>query len=208
MGLRGVHLAGAAVAISLAACGGASHKTAGTTSSVVTTAPASTSAPEPAITHGLLTSSEMPAGFTAQGDPSVSPTVAEFLQQVQTPSDQLQSETARLKRIGFVTSASQNLNSAQGDGVSEVEQFRSPAGAQSELAHNLATFTAGAGEVKFSVPGIPHATGFGGSGANSGVNVAFADGDYYYLVGEQPSAPANRAAVIRSAQKLYRRVQS
>ena len=28
----------------------------------------------------------------------------------------------------------------------------------------------------------------------------------YYLVGEQPSARANRAAVIASAQKLYHRV--
>ena len=53
---------------------------------------------------------------------------------------------------------------------------------------------------------IPHSAGFGGAGSNSGVNVAFAKGDYYYLVGEQPSAPANRAAVIASAQKLYQRV--
>jgi hypothetical protein len=148
----------------------------------------------------------MPAGFTAQGDPSVSPTIAQFLQQIQTSPDQLRSETARLKRIGFVTAASQNLNSAQGPGVSVVEQFRSPVGARSELAHNLATFTAGAGQVKFSVPGIPHSAGFGGSGANNGVNVAFADGDYYYLVGEEPSSRANRAAVIASAQKLYHRV--
>ncbi len=148
----------------------------------------------------------MPAGFTAQGDPSVAPTIAQLLQQIQTPSYQLASETARYKRLGYVTSASQNLNSAKGPGISVVEQFRSPAGARSEFAYNLANFTRGTGQLKFSVPGIPHSGGFGGSGPNNGVNVAFADGDYYYLVGEQPSAPANRAAVIASAQKLYHRV--
>jgi hypothetical protein len=207
MGSRGVLLAGAVAVISLAACGGSSHKTTtAATSSVVTTAPATASAPKPAITRRLLTPSEMPTGFTAQGDPSVSPNVAEFLQQVQTAPAQLKGETARLKRIGFVTAASQNLNSAQGAGISVVEQFRSPAGAGSEFRNSVATFTAGPGQVKFPVSGIPHAAGFGGTGPNAGVNVAFADGDYYYLVGEQPNAPANRAAVIRSAQKLYHRV--
>jgi hypothetical protein len=148
----------------------------------------------------------MPTGFTAQGDPSVSLNVAVFLQQVQTPPDQIASETARLERIGFVTAASQNLNSAQGAGISLVEQFRAPAGARSEFVHSVATFTAGPGRMKFPVPGIPGAAGFGGSGPGQGVNVAFADGDYYYLVGEEPNARANRAAVIASAQKLYHRV--
>lgn len=208
MGPRGVTLGGAVVMLLLTACGGSSHKTiaAPKTSSVVTTAPASSSAAKPAITQRLLTSSEMPTGFTAQGEPTVSPNVAAFLQQVQTSPDQLKSETARLKRIGFVTAASQNLNSAQGAGIAVVEQYRSPSGARSELAHNIATFAAGPGQLRFAVPGIPHAAGFGGTDPNGGVNVAFSDGDYYYLVGEQPNARANRDAVIASAQKLYHRV--
>lgn len=38
------------------------------------------------------------------------------------------------------------------------------------------------------------------------MNVAFTDGDYFYLVGEEANAPADRAAVIAAAQKLYHRV--
>lgn len=87
-----------------------------------------------------------------------------------------------------------------------VEEFRSPHGARSELANNLATFTAGSGQLKFSVPWIAHTGGFGGSGSGGGVNVVFADGDYYYLVGEQPNGRANPAAVIKSAQELQHRV--
>lgn len=208
MGPKGVILGGAAAMLLLTACGGSGQKTTTTTSSVVTTAPATSSAPEPGITRRLLQSTEVPAGFTAQGSPSVTPTIAQFLQQIQTPSYQLRSETARLKRLGFVTAASQNLNSAQGPGISVVEQFRSPAGARAEFAQNLATFTRGGAQLKFPVPGIPHSGGFGGSGPNGGVNVAFADGDYYYLVGEEPNARANRAAVIASAQKLYHRVHT
>lgn len=200
-------LAGA-LAVLLAGCGGSGHKPAATTSSGVTTTPATSSAPEPPITHRLLTRSEMPPGFAAQGQPSVSLTIAQWVQQVGSPSNSPQSETARLKRIGFVAAASLNLNSSQGAGISLVERFRSPAGPRSELANTLATVNGGpAGQVRFSVPGIPKSAGFGAAGSNSGVNVAFADGDYYYVVGEQPNAPANRAGVIASAQKLYHRVR-
>jgi hypothetical protein len=134
--------------------------------------------------------------------------IAQWVQQVGSPSTSPQSETARLKRIGFVAAASLNLSSSQGDGISLVEQFRSPAGPRFELANTLATVNGGpAGQVRFSVPGIPRSAGFGAPGSNSGVNVAFAGGDYYYVVGEQPSARANRAGVIASAQKLYHRVR-
>ncbi|MBV8429589.1 MAG: hypothetical protein JO244_00375 [Solirubrobacterales bacterium] len=151
--------------------------------------------------------SEIPTGFTPVGQPSVSPGIQRFLTSVQTPSDQMATETARYKRLGFVTAASQQLNGAGGGGVSLVEQFSSPAGARAELAHDLATFDGGpAGRVNFSLPGVPHSGGFGGQGADQGVNVAFAAGDYYYLVGEQANTAANRAGVIAAAQKLYHRV--
>ena len=200
---------GGALAVVLAGCGGSGHKATATTSSVVTRATTvGSSAPEPAITRRLLTSSEMPAGFSAQGQPSVSSTIAQWVQQVVSPSNSPQSETARLKRIGFVAAASLNLNSSQGDGISLVEQFRSPAGPRSELANTLATVDGGPpGQVRFSVPAIPHSAGFGAPGSDNGVNVAFADGDYYYVVGEQPNAPANRAGVVASAETLYHRVR-
>ena len=150
----------------------------------------------------------MPPGFSAQGRPTVYSTIVTWAQGTDTPSYQLKSETARLKRLGFVAAATLDLNSSQGDGISLVEQFRSPAGPRSELANTLATVNGGpAGQVRFAAPGIPHSAGFGAPGSNNGVNVAFADGDYYYLVGEQPNARANRAGVIASAQKLYHRVR-
>ena len=200
-------LAGAS-AVLFAGCGGSSHKTAATTSSAVTTAAASSPAPNPAITHRLLTSSEMPPGFSAQGQPNVFSTIAQWVQQVGSSSNSPQRETARLERIGFVAAASVNLSSSQGYGISLVEQFRSPVGPHAELANTLATVNGGpTGQVRFSVRTIPNSAGFGSPGSNHGVNVAFADGDYYYVVGEQPNAPANRAGVIASAQKLYDRVR-
>ncbi len=61
----------------------------------------------------------------------------------------------------------------------------------------------------FPVTGIPGAIGFGGSGqGSSGINVAFDEGDYYYLVGQSVSAlgPGPEHALIAAAQSLYHRV--
>jgi hypothetical protein len=151
----------------------------------------------------------MPARFSAAGKPTVATGIQQWVSGFQQlpPGETLSSETARLKRIGFVAAATLNLNGAGGGGVSLVEQFRSAVGPRSELAGAVASDNGGSGVVTFHVPGIPHVVGFGGVGADQGVNVAFADGNYYYyLVGEQASTPANRAAVIASAQKLYHRV--
>ncbi len=201
---------GTAAAVLLAACGG-SGKTASTTHSVATSAPATSptpsSAPQAAITRRLLRGSEIPSGFSPAGPASVTPTIQEFVASIQTPSAQVASVTARYKRLGFVTAASQQLNGPGGGGVSLVEQFRSPAAARSELANDLATFDGGpAGRVDFRLPGVPNSGGFGGQGAGGGVNVAWATGDYYYLVGEQANAASNRAGVIAAAQKLYHRL--
>jgi hypothetical protein len=138
----------------------------------------------------------------------VASSIKQLLIQDETPSPQVASETARYKKLGFVTSASQQLNGAGGGGVVNVEQFRSPAGARSEGANALATFDGGPGSrVNFSVPGVPHSGGWAGNGAGAGLNVVFAAGDYYYLIGEQANGSANRAGVIASAQKLYHRVR-
>jgi hypothetical protein len=206
MGRWGVTLGGTAVVVMLAACGGSGHTTS-TPSHAATTARTTSSAPPPAIARRLLDASEIPAGFSPAGQPSVSTTIQQLLAQYETPSPQVASETARYKRLGFVAAASQQLNGAGGGGVSVVEQFSSPAGARSELANSLATFDGGPGSrVNFAVPGVPHSGGWAGEGSDSGINVAFVAGDYYYLVGEEANAAANRAGVIAAAQKLYHRV--
>jgi hypothetical protein len=201
-------LVGAIALVALAGCGGSSHKSSTTSTStpqVVTTAPASSYA-HSGIAARLLTSSELPSGFTG-GPPTVSNGVQAWVTGNQTPASQVASQTAHFKREGFVAGASEGLTGPNGiDGLSLVEEFHSPAGALAEFADDLSSF--GSGVKTFSVPGIPKAHGFGGgTGSNGGANVSFVDGDYYYLVGEgmAPTA-ATEKALIDSAQKLYQRV--
>src|SRR5579884_3692060 len=119
MGRRGVILVVPAMFL-IAACGGSSHKTA-TTHSVATSAPATSptrsAAPQAAITRRLLRGSEIPNGFSPSGPASVTPSIQEFVASIQTPSNQVASVTARYKRLGFVTAASQQLNGPGGGGV-------------------------------------------------------------------------------------------
>ena len=88
-----------------------------------------------------------------------------------------------------------------------VEQFKTPGGARSELADQLKLFeTTTPGYQPFPVPGIPGAHGYAASGP--GLNVAFASGDYYYLVGEFAPAvsTSSEATIIAAAKRLYRGV--
>lgn len=117
--------------------------------------------------------------------------------------------SARLRRLGFVAGVREDLGGPHGlAGLSTVEQFRSSAGARGELA-SVARGLVGPGVARFSVPGVPGATGFAASG--SAFNTAFADGSYCYLIGAQafrartPGGPT-RAALILASQRLYRRV--
>lgn len=195
MGFRSVILAGAS-ALLLAACGGSSQ---------TTSTAANSGGPLPPIAHRLLTSAEMPQGFSTNGRPNVVMSIPAWLQASQTPAARKRSETARLTRLGFVAAATQNLTSGKGPGLSLVEQFRAPAGARSEFAGQVAAFKFSPGVKQFPVSGIPASFGFGVS--NGGTNVVFADGDYYYVVGAAiPPTASNRSAVIGAAQKLYRRV--
>jgi hypothetical protein len=180
----------------LAACGGSGKTTSDNTTPT---------GPLPPIAHRLLTSAELPPGFTKNGPPSVATGIPAWLNRTQTPSGRRRAETARLTRLGFVAAASQNLASAKGPGLSLVEQFRAPKGARSEFVSQVTTFKFSPGVKQFPVSGIPNAFGF--SVASGGENVVFPDGSYYYVVGAAwPSTAANRAAVIASAQKLYQRV--
>ena len=65
------------------------------------------------------------------------------------------------------------------------------------------------GLLAFPVAGIPGALGLAETAQPPGVNVAFASGDYYYLVGAQVSATASsEATIITAATLLYRRMHS
>lgn len=207
-------LSGALALVALVSACGASH-TSSSRPPVRSTAPASTAAPQADITRGLLTSSELPAGFAPSGQPTIATNVQVYAKQEQTPATQMASETARLRRLGFVAAASQNLNAGPGaqagaQGVSLVEQYRSNAGARAELGNQVSSFRSSTGNVAtFPVPGIPNAVGFGTPGLGVGVNLAFADGNYFYLVGEAvPNTRTNKQAVIVAAQKLYHRVHT
>jgi hypothetical protein len=127
----------------------------------------------------------------------------------------LDTDYARLKRLGFIRAVRENLAQGATSGLSEVEQFHSAKAASAELAAETAQDKTGyGGPYKvFTVPGIPGARGFtliqGGQG---GVNIAFVKGPYYYLVGQElaPSESSNAAtaSITAAAQHLYRRVST
>jgi hypothetical protein len=88
-----------------------------------------------------------------------------------------------------------------------VEQFKTPGGARSELANEHKLFKATVpGYEPFAVTRIPGAFGYAAQGP--GLNVAFASGDYYYLVGEFVSAvsASSEATITAAAKRLYRGV--
>ena len=87
------------------------------------------------------------------------------------------------------------------------KQFKTPGGARSELANELKVLKATVpGYEPFAVPGIPGAFGYAAEGP--GLNVAFASGHYYYLVGEFVSAvsASSEATITAAAKRLYRGV--
>jgi hypothetical protein len=212
VGLWRVLIVGVVVAsLMLAGCGASSHKTStaatsalATTASTVTTA----SAPTSGIASRVLTSNEL-NGFTGSR-PSVNHTVRAWVAQTKNPSVPIASETKRLTRLGFIAGATEDLTGPnRRDGLSLVEQFKTPAGARSELANELKVFKATVpGYQPFAVPGIPGAFGYAAQGP--GLNIAFAAGDYYYLVGEfVPAVSASSEATLRAAAKrLYQHVHS
>jgi hypothetical protein len=122
-------------------------------------------------------------------------------------------EIARLRMLGFVAGVDENLITSGNQsryGLSLVEQFGSASSAKAELAQ---VSTANGPWTYFGVADIPGARGFESlSGSGSGRNVGFADGSFFYLVGDGWTGSANNA-VSRSrlatvALVLYRRVHS
>ena len=97
-------------------------------------------------------------------------------------------------------------NNSNRYGLTEVEQFNSSSGPKAGLTHTVSTdgpFTT------FPVPGIPGAHGFEQTGGGGGGrNVAFAHGDYYYLIGSGWQSPNGvpQTAMVAVALALYHRV--
>jgi hypothetical protein len=154
----------------------------------------------------VLASNELP-GFKGS-QPTVYNTASAWLA-AQTGTTQVAaSQTKPLTRLGFVAAATEHLTGPAGrDGLSLVEQFKTPDAARSELANELKMFKAKApGYQPFPVAGIPGAHGYAAEGP--GLNLAFASGDYYYLVGEFVSAVSanSEATLIAAAKRLYRAV--
>jgi hypothetical protein len=137
-------------------------------------------------------------------------------------------EAERLRGAGFVAGVSEELTRpdahAQRQGLSMVVQFRTARAARAEQTHLVEASSDPTTTVRsFAVPGIPGADGWDASAVGSdGVNVAFSDGRFTYVVAagvayEPGSAvhvpttdttpdPPSRASVIRAARKLYARV--
>lgn len=203
----------AAAAVLLAGCGGSGHK-----ASTTKRGPSASTAPAATTSGGelqsrVLTSNEL-SGFTASGV-AVYTTVRKWLSN---PNDQQSpaqaaAEKAMLTRGGFRGGAVENLTGpAPDEGLSIVEQFRSVAAARAALAfyiskqkQRVAQSTAGA-FAAFKVPGIPSAVGYTLGGAGGGANIAFAEGDYYLLVGREGGSPADLAGLSAAARHLYHRI--
>jgi hypothetical protein len=193
----------------LAGCGGSSHKTT-TTTSQSTTGSVPAAQPRSGLYAHVLASNELP-GFSSNTSLVIERDPRLFLIETQTPTSQVGPATARLKRLGFVAELSENLNGPGQAGLSLVEQFRSPSSPRAELAHEITMFKSQGGFKPFNVTGIPGAVGFSETtSSGSGINIAFAKGDYYYLVGETITVPgASAESTLNSAaHHLFQRVDS
>jgi hypothetical protein len=201
-----------AAAVLVAGCGSSGHKASTTeTGATSSTAPAP-SATATGIRSRLLVSNELP-GF-ASGSVSVYTTAQEWLSSPnnQQSAAQAAAEKAMLTREGFRAGATENLTgSSTAGGLSLVEQFRSAAAAQHALAFYASGFkapssTAGA-YAPFKVRGIPGAVGFSVGGVSGGINIAFTQGDSYYLVGREGGSATAIAGLKTAALRLYNRLR-
>jgi hypothetical protein len=129
-------------------------------------------------------------------------------------SKQMNADSVRLKRLGFIRGVVEDLSMGATDGVSMVEQFHSASAAKTELAAEIAedkTESPSAGSyAAFAVPGIPGAHGISFlSGRQGGINVAFFKGPYVYLIGQElgpsESVHSGIAKLDAAAQHLYHR---
>ena len=206
---RGGAAATAVALIALAGCGGSSHPSASASGSEHEQQPP---AALESVRGRVLGASEL-AGFAPQGQRIVGTSVASWVGGLELPATEKAKEIARLQRAGFHAGVRERLaptKAGPAEAISIVEQFGSPQQAQAELAKQLEGLHV-RGATAFSIPGIPGAHGVAiATTQQSGVNVEFSKGGYYYVVGAgwpagSSSAPT-RAQVQAAAQHLYSRV--
>jgi hypothetical protein len=213
MGLPRLLAAGAGITLVLGACGGAGggHHAAPNPASITTTTGAGSAVhPPPEFAGRLLQNNEL-TGFLIT-DVSVYRTAGGFVSSEQLSPSAATAETRMLAGNGFRVAAKEDLDHQGMAGLSLVERFGSPAAAREALRFYVAKFrrVGGANEFAFfPVAGVPGAVGFrlGGAGG-AGSNVAFADGDYYYLLGEEGSGPGPQNSLGAATRRLYHHVHA
>jgi hypothetical protein len=188
------------------ACSWAGSQLVGTGNASVT---APTGPPLP-LTARVVGASTLP-GMVATHATAVAQTASEWATTVDSSRSPSQ-ETARLRALGFAGGAAEQLHGLYpmaAEAISIAEQYRSATGARAELAYQYSRLehSPGAKVATFSA-GIPGARGVSVTAAGStGLNVMFAVGRYYYLVGTgSPSSARNvpgRPQLTSAAGVLY-----
>jgi hypothetical protein len=192
--------------VTLAGCGESGH---GSSSTGGTGSEGSAPA---ALTGHVLAAGDL-AGFAPSGRTLAGTTAASWVGGIGLPPAERANEISRLQRVGFRAGIRELLAATGGGGaeaISLAEQFSSPAQAHAEVAKQLQELESH-GERTFAVARVPGARGVAISArARSGVNIEFADGSYFYVVGAGwptgTSAAPSRATLETAAQRLYRRV--
>jgi hypothetical protein len=196
----------------LAGCGssGKSATTHSTVTSAPPTSPASAAAPRTGLATRVLTNDELP-GFTASQAPTVEHDPRRYLVGGNDTGAQLTADLARLKQLGFKAAVSENLSAPGQDGLSVVEQLGSARAARSEVTSGVRGAKGLGGTFgTFPVSGIPGAIGYSLSSAQGdGINITWAVGPYYYLVGETLSSlqKSSENTLNIAALHLYRRTR-
>ena len=196
---------GVAAAVLVAACGGGHRASTSGSKSTPSSTTSAADAPPGGIRGHVLTSNELP-GFQSAGV-TVYPNRHSRLTASQLPAAQAAAEKAMLLRNGFREGARENLMNGGTAGLSVVEQFRSPQAARAALAFYITMLKSqsrGTLDI-FPVHGIPGAQGLAYV-HSAGVNIAFSDGSYYYLVGEAAGGATTIATLNAAVRHLDHRL--
>jgi hypothetical protein len=194
----------AGVLVLLAGCG-SSASTSQTTRAQTSAHP--TSSP---LDAWLVTGDEEP-GYVAAGT-TADNTVQQFV--APEPNSQRTADAAQLRENGFRSAATENLNAtrAAGNGaaISLVIELGSPAAAKREAAGQLRSAIAAQGSgapiKRFTVAGVPGASGFTASLPGSGAaNVVFVEGSCVLLIGDFNPPGSLTAPLHHAVVAVYRR---
>ena len=209
------------VAVAASGCGGTKSHTATRAASIPSpsTPPPPKPPPPPApavaarLNQRVLGNGQLAGMVTAPSSRAITDLTA-WVSGENLTGSALTAEVNRLRRLGFVGALPENLTTpgnADRFGLSLAEEFKSTQGPKAEVAYSTVR---NGPLVKFAVPAIPGAVGFeqtGGPGGG-GRNVAFADGKYFYVVGDGWNTSIKDAVprdqLIAGALLLYRKVHA